>query len=235
MERKLQVQVLDFSGMFARERALFPEPDRFDFEVWDFTHLGETMCFCSEDSARQIRQRIAERSSPEAPSGRRVRWIDTGDYHYLTYFFLERQDRPFTLVLVDHHPDDQPSVFGEDILSCGGWVRTAGERLPLMEEVVHISGDAPADLTSKDFAGGRIYLSIDKDVLSRDDARTDWSQGEMRLERLLSILDLFRGADLAGVDICGGCTEAKGATQEDFAVNARTDDALLKKLELIFT
>ena len=77
--------------------------------------------------------------------------------------------------------------------------------------------------------GESVYLSIDKDVLAWADARTDWSQGVMRLDELLSLLDCFSGMDLAGVDICGGRTEAKGATEEDFAVNARADAALVDR------
>ena len=292
MKERIRIDILDFSGMFSRERALIPEPDRFDFRIVDFTGLEETMCFCGPESAAVIRQRIAEMERGAVGPGR-LHWIDTGDYHYLTYFFLERLTRPFTLVLFDNHPDDQPSVFGPDMLSCGGWVRTAMETLPNLRCVVRVGvtekipGTSPGmtesgagndvevagddgegagndgkgagnDGKTPDQVGGdekrvgngrsvidvdgerlkdvvaglaergeSVYLSIDKDVLEWADARTDWSQGVMRLNELLSLLDLFKGTDLAGVDICGGRTEAKGATEEDFAVNARTDAVLM--------
>ena len=137
MKERIRIDVLDFSGMFSRERALIPEQDRYDFRIVDFTGLEETMCFCGPGSAAVIRQKIAEMERGVDVPGR-LHWIDTGDYHYLTYFFLERLTRPFTLVLFDNHPDDQPSVFGSDVLSCGGWVRTAMESLPNLQRVVRV-------------------------------------------------------------------------------------------------
>ena len=227
------IEVLDFSGFFSGEQGLFPPEteEKFCFRLHDFRDLDGTMCFCSDESAAQIRRRLD-------PSVASLHWIDTGDYHYLTYFFLERLTEPFTLVLLDNHPDDQASAFGGDLLSCGGWVRTASERLPLLRRVVSIGTAVPVEAAARVLrevvrGGGAFYLSIDKDVLSKEYARTDWSQGSMTLPQLLDLLDLLRGTRLLGVDLCGGLTEAKGASREDFAVNARTDAALFGKLEEI--
>ena len=227
------IEVLDFSGFFSGEQGLFPTEteEKFCFRLHDFRDLDGTMCFCSDESAEQIRRRLD-------PSVASLHWIDTGDYHYLTYFFLERLTEPFTLVLLDNHPDDQASAFGGDLLSCGGWVRTASERLPLLRRVVSIGTTVPVEAAAQVLrevvrGGGAFYLSIDKDVLSKEYARTDWSQGSMTLPQLLDLLDLLRGTRLLGVDLCGGLTEAKGASCEDFAVNVRTDAALFDKLEEI--
>ena len=227
------IEVLDFSGFFSGEQGLFPSEteEKFCFRLHDFRDLDGTMCFCSDESAEQIRRRLD-------PSVASHHWIDTGDYHYLTYFFLERLTEPFTLVLLDNHPDDQASAFGGDLLSCGGWVRTASERLPLLRRVVSIGTTVPVEAAAQVLrevvrGGGAFYLSVDKDILSKEYARTDWSQGSMTLPQLLDLLDLLRGTRWLGVDICGGLTEAKGASPEDFAVNARTDAALFDKLEEI--
>ena len=259
------IQVLDFSGSFSGEAELFPKKvhDEFSFAVTDFSDLDGTMCFCSEESAAGIRLRMNDGMFMVDAGG--IHWIDTGDYHYLTYFYLEKLAGPFTLVLMDHHPDDQPSVFGGDLLSCGGWVLEAMEHLTLMRRVVTIgpdgyimvrerisSGKAPWRIVRKvdlygvdgeeDLAaaevvisetvpvGERVYLSLDKDVLSMDFSRTNWSQGGMSLSGMLRLLQLLKGRVLLGADICGGLTVAKGATGEDFAVNARTDAALLEAL-----
>ncbi|MBR5700300.1 MAG: hypothetical protein IKX37_04315 [Bacteroidales bacterium] len=245
--KTIAVTVLDFSGLFSRERALFPPELERDvhWDVLDFRSLDGTMCFCEEGSAEEIRRRLAEATStPDAAAAVLLHWIDTGDYHYLTYFFLERIDRPFELVLLDNHPDDQPSVFGDGLLSCGGWVRTARERLPMLRAVerpgpegrsargerFRIKSGMTAGVTEGMLP---VYISIDKDVLSREYARTDWSQGEMTLVELLEILERFRGREILGIDLCGGLTEAKGATAEDFAVNARLDTALISFINKI--
>ncbi|MCR5687776.1 MAG: hypothetical protein K6G58_07125 [Lachnospiraceae bacterium] len=53
-----------------------------------------------------------------------------------------------------------------------------------------------------------IYLSIDKDILSRDELVTNWDQGNMSPEVLAGILGGIcdkAGKKLLGVDICGEC------------------------------
>ena len=50
-----------------------------------------------------------------------------------------------------------------------------------------------------------VYFSIDTDVLSREDARTKWDQGELRLDSLCRLLGrLGEGRVVLGADICGG-------------------------------
>ena len=240
MTEKAVIPVLDFSGIFARERSYFPSSleDRVRWELTDFRSLGGTMCFCEKESAAKIRKEFSR-----LPDGPAIHWIDTGDYHYLTYFFLERIGRPFELWLLDNHPDDQESVFGGDLLSCGGWVRTAREQLPNLWNVVWYGGDYRIGEKEDSFAGARndshgtrnesklpVYVSIDKDVMSKDFARTDWSQGEMTLPELLTLLDALRGREVLGVDICGGLSEAKGAEEADTEMNAKTDSLLIDKL-----
>ncbi len=47
-----------------------------------------------------------------------------------------------------------------------------------------------------------IYLSIDKDVLARDVVQTNWDQGVMRLEELMTAIGLLRGRIIAS-DVVG--------------------------------
>ena len=91
----------------------------------DFSYLDGTCCYCSPESAALIRRRTAEMELHA------VHLIGTGDYHYQTLFWLERMRKPFSLILVDNHPDDQEDAFGGQLLSCGGWVRQA-RALPLL-------------------------------------------------------------------------------------------------------
>jgi arginase family enzyme len=69
------------------------------------------------------------------------------------------------------------------------------------------SFDSVADLlqaleTHLKLATMPIYLSIDKDVLSPDDAHTNWDQGVMRLSEMLQAIDLMQGR-IIGSDVTG--------------------------------
>ena len=214
--------LLDFSGLYDQEDFCPDGAVRVDLR-----DLDGTACFCDASAAAQIRSRIR----PLPAHG--LHWIDGGDYHYASLFWLEKVARPFALVLFDHHPDDQPGAFGADLLSCGSWVAAARARLPLLRGVrwIHSSSsslaatgdpscDEMADQVGHDVP---IYLSIDLDVLGPDDARTNWDQGTMTLPALKALVkDLAARHEILGIDVCGGLTEAQGATLEDLAINRRT-------------
>ncbi|MCR5326241.1 MAG: hypothetical protein K6E37_05755 [Bacteroidales bacterium] len=186
--------------------------------VLDFRDLEGSNCYCSPEAEAILRASIAK----EKLFG--VHWIDTGDYHYISKLWMERLESPFALALFDNHPDDQEGAFGEGLLSCGGWVRSAREQLPLMKHDCLNSPAIPGDMP--------VYLSIDLDVLSPSFARTDWSHGNMTPEALFRSLDaIAMNHSILGVDICGGLTAAKGAGPEDYAVNTR----MRRKLADYFT
>ena len=179
----------------------------------DFSRIEETNCYCSPESAALIRAAIAELPLHA------VHLLGTGDYHYLSLFWAERVEVPFSLVLFDNHPDDQPGAFGDGLLSCGSWVADA-RQLPECKEVVWNGIGA----SSKD-----VWLSIDLDVLSSEYAHTDWSQGDMTLPDLLSALRQLGSAhNILGVDICGGISPSKGGTREDLELNDSTVQSILE-------
>ena len=185
----------------------------------DFSSLEGTNCYCSAESAEQIRRTVAGLPL------RAFHDIGTGDYHYQTLFWLERIAEPFSLVLFDHHPDDQDGAFGEDLLSCGGWVARA-RKLPFLEKDVWIrdAADFPVLAALPELP---VYLSLDLDVLSEQYARTDWDQGAMTLDEMQTALRaLVSTRRILGVDLCGGNTVEKGASPEDLALNASTGEAL---------
>lgn len=66
------------------------------------------------------------------------------------------------------------------------------------------SVSAMLDAFAADLHGGNegIYLSLDKDVLSPEDARTNWDQGVMRMEEMLATVALLRGRIVA-TDVTG--------------------------------
>lgn len=55
-----------------------------------------------------------------------------------------------------------------------------------------------------------LWITIDKDVLSRDEATTNWDQGQMRLDQIIEALDrLAASRRIAGIDVCGEYSEPK--------------------------
>ena len=141
----------------------------------------------------------------------------------------------FDLVVFDHHPDMKWTSYGE-ILSCGCWVLRALKDIPglsrvyivgadskLMEEAYQdnpeIKGRVLYFEDSRAFkeeiekagedAAKKVYISVDKDVLSRDELFTNWDQGDMSLEELkdsLTFLKEHYGENITAVDVCGECT-----------------------------
>ncbi len=215
--------------------------------VLDFKNLEGTNCYCDPESEAEIRERL--RPYRGAP----VWWIDTGDYHYLSLFHAESPGHPYNLLVLDHHPDMQGAAFG-DILSCGGWVRTLLERDPGLRRVI-LAGVSPGLVGEAEGFGDRVavipergwiapeeilaelgeslpvFVSVDKDVLRRDDAATDWDQGSMTAENLTEILrTLTARREVCGTDICGGIPEAKGGRDEDFLLNAELNRRLAEIL-----
>lgn len=225
--------IADFSGVYEAEGFLLELQERgIPYQLVRMTDIEGTSCYCDPGSEAEIRRRLA----PWSKCG--VRWIDSGDYHYVSKILADAETEPFALVLVDNHPDDQEPAFG-GVLSCGGWVREMREGNPMLEAVWtlgpdhRIRNDAGTVDRELDreigdlFAaleGKRVYLSVDKDVLDRNAARTDWGQGIYPPAVLKGwIGDILKKLDVVAVDLCGELTPAKGATPEDLRINCMTN------------
>ena len=159
----------------------------------------------------EIRSRIASYSSGE------IHFIDSGNYHYMTRIWLEKISEPFDLLVFDNHTDMQPPAFG-GLLSCGGWIYDSVMELPLLQKIILIGPDEEAfsrvepeiqekvkflsreklqemelseilDFVKEQVGKNSLYISIDKDVLCPEDADTNWSQGDMRLEIMIRCLE----------------------------------------------
>ena len=217
------VLVTDFSGMLEAEEFLAWLEDP---EYLDWKDLEGTNCYCDPAAREQIL------SGLPVPLPR-LRWIDSGDYHYMSHLLALRETEPFHLVLLDHHPDNQEAAFG-GVLSCGSWVKALEEENPLVRDVLKIGPEGcPESIPAGWLAqrrGARVYVSLDKDILDRPWARTDWSQGTHTLEQVKSMLaELLDGTvDIAAIDICGGLSPQKGASPEDLRINRGTNIELYK-------
>jgi len=215
---------MDFSGQY----------EGCDGEYVDCRSIQGTNCYCDDIAKEELRQKIAT----YGPEG--VHFIDSGNYHYVSLLWLEKIEEDFALVLFDNHPDMQPPSFG-DITSCGGWVKEAIETLSHLKrvymvgvdeellteleplpEVVHRGLPQEEDLP--------IYISLDKDVMTEDYARTDWSQGKMELSELLNIIrGLLTNYRIIGVDICG--EKKENPSDDELQINRRTNQALIEILK----
>lgn len=212
------ISLLNFDGTLQNQTLLRNYPA----EWIDFSDLRGCRGYCTGDALRKIQNRLRARKH------RRITLIGNGNYHYVTYVLLSEIRQPFALVLFDHHTDLAPDA-ETPIISCGSWVSIALRTLPLLKRVVIVGAQVlsrsriPCNVTilSEQEAGRLsaaeiaqavrsaapglpVYISVDKDVLDRDNAATDWDQGSMTLRQLLdAIRELKRTRPLAGADVCG--------------------------------
>ena len=142
---------------------------------------------------------------------------------------LEKED--LFLAVFDHHTDMQPPAL-LPVLSCGSWIRDAAgayqnikgicvigppeasvRETEAMEHVWFVtqeelddgSGAAKIKEIFASHAGTfPVYLSVDKDILSKEELDTNWDQGNVRVDELLSLAkDCLAGRKVLAVDLCG--------------------------------
>lgn len=220
---------MNFSGIYGQEDFYKNK----SYEWIEFQNMSGCNCYCDDDARVNILEAINQNSEEK------IHFIDSGNYHYVTRLWIEKITIPFRLIVFDNHTDMQLPAFG-GILSCGGWITSALEELPFLEEVILVGPDEKAyeqverklkekviflsreklnkmtkedckvfmNNISKDLP---LYISIDKDVLCKENAETTWSQGDMTLEEMLSYLKIIieefqqSGQEVVGIDICGEC------------------------------
>jgi arginase family enzyme len=119
------------------------------------------------------------------------------------------------------------------VLSCGSWVKEMQEGNPQLRDVLSIGppegekGIPEGWLEER--RGERVYVSLDKDVMDKAYARTDWSQGTYSLEQVKQMLErIFQEMEVVAVDICGELAPSKGATPEDLRINKETNIELYR-------
>ncbi len=206
---------LDFDGTCDQEQDLCA---RYPHRLIDLRWLRQTNLYCSREAFQTIC------SSLPRPPG--VTLLGSGNYHYAALALIQRLERPFTLVLIDHHADCV-DLDAKAPLSCGCWISRAFQTVPRLTNAVMIGPPAqtadilpPAlrgrvsivpdlprpsiDRILQDIREPDVYLSIDKDVLDRSFVRTNWDQGQLALDWLLPIVEaILRKRCVRGVDICG--------------------------------
>ena len=246
MTEKNEIVLMNFTGVY-KEQEFYRE----EKISWvDVQGLSGCSCYCDGEA-----QEILEKKIADLPV-KGIHFVDSGNYHYMSLLWLKKVHRPFRLLVFDNHTDMQPPAFG-GLLSCGGWIYDSVMELPLLKRVILIGPDEEAfsrveseiqekveflsrekllemeeaqvcAFVSEHVGKLPLYISVDKDVLCKDDADTNWSQGDMRLNTLLECLKRVReicAEGIRGVDICGECDVAESGNS---ALNDRANAALLE-------
>lgn len=255
--------ILNFSKIYDQES--FYRSDKSSHFV-DLFGISGTNCMCDDEARKEILKGIAEcngsaddgADSSFLPYG--LHFIDNGNYHYVSSIYLDQVKEPFSLVVLDHHPDMQRPMF--DILSCGGWIVDVLDNNEFVRDVHVIGADRAlidkledADRQKVKFydiedAFGKepdgsikvtlpdssfpIYLSIDKDVIKKKELTTNWDQGEASAEQVLEFVRTLkeRKCRLLGVDICGECAIDQEGIELGRAI-AENDEFNKKVLEIL--
>jgi Arginase/agmatinase/formimionoglutamate hydrolase, arginase family len=216
MHRKLTF--LNFDDTYVHQDSLTAA---FPHQWIDFTGLRGTNLYCSPEAFSSIcteLDRIPDKG---------LTFIGSGNYHYVALALMREINHPFTLVLFDHHTDLNEGQIGP-LLSCGSWVSHAIKEVPELKKVIMIGPDPrtarhipqlirrqtviipdhrlpSASQLLALIPTDTVQISVDKDVLSPEEAKTNWSQGNLKTETLLALIQaIITGKSVASIDVCGG-------------------------------
>lgn len=198
-------------------------------DLWDLTQLTGTDGYLDPETERFLEQELRlKKESGDLP---RIRLLDSGNYHYLSKLLLGLEKEELFLLVFDHHTDMQPPAL-LPVLSCGSWIRDAKEQYPNIKGIC-IIGPPSASVeetepvkdvwfvTQEELDEGKgeekirkifcehaenfpVYLSIDKDILSKKELDTNWDQGNVAGKELLTYVQVaLAGRRTLAVDLCG--------------------------------
>ncbi|WP_338078436.1 arginase family protein [Clostridium tetanomorphum] len=216
---EVSVNILDFDQVYQMQ-TYFKEAH---YEWIKLSDIRNTNRYCESKALASIAKRLKKRKY------RGITFIGSGNYHYVTYLLMKDVKAPFTLILFDHHTDmkDAPC---ESLVTCGSWVSKSLERLPMLKKVIIIGTredlleSIPSYLNEKvlilskeqmgqasikeyiksSISTYNVYISIDKDVLGKSEAVTNWDQGNMKLMQLLNLIKyIAKNKRICGIDVCG--------------------------------
>lgn len=253
MEKKMKRDLLlDFTHSYSMDWVgAHPE-----LQYIDCSGIGGTDMYCTPEAEEEL-QKILEKYPLCG-----IHFFDSGNYHYMSRLFTKRMERPYQLVFFDNHTDMQPSMipdllscgaWAKQVLEEDEYLQKLVLIGPPKDSIAEIPmSDFPKEKAEKLVIISReglnewgklnkknglskelpVYLSIDKDVLSEEYARTNWDQGEMNLTTLTEIIRwIGEQFEVLGVDICG---ELPGAASYEAAevqrINESTNEKLYKLL-----
>ncbi|MFA6835003.1 MAG: arginase family protein [Fibrobacteraceae bacterium] len=240
--------IMNFSGIYPGQEFY----KRKNFKWLDCSQISGTDSYLDSGAEVEIKKLI--QSFPADG----IHFIDSGNYHYISRLWTDRIQKEFNLVVFDHHSDMQEPIFG-DVLSCGSWIKSVLDTNPFISKVflfgvseehakeigkeygnkVFVQTEKECEkfiLIPSGLFGENIYISIDKDVLGKAEAETNWDQGNLSLDIILkSIQEMSQKASIFGIDICGeaqnNLSDPLFETKQD--LNDRTNSKILEFIESI--
>ncbi|WP_164669926.1 arginase family protein [Virgibacillus doumboii] len=215
------VTLLNFDGAYKSQS--FYQNIHYDW--LELEVIPNTNLLCEKDNLLLIDEKLIERRQ----SG--IHYLGSGNHHYISYLLQSRIEKPYTLILFDHHTDTLPSP-SEELTSCGSWVLASLQHLPMLQKVfiIGVGEGAPQHIPTsvntkvvtytenslqsnfssitksiiKNIPTDSVYISIDKDVLDKKDAVTGWDHGTLGLKQMMKMVKaFFRNKDTIGIDVCG--------------------------------
>ena len=228
-------------------------------KIWDLRELRGTDGYLDPETEQFLEAELGrKKETKELP---RIRLLDSGNYHYMSKLLLGLEKEDLFLAVFDHHTDMQPPAL-LPVLSCGSWIRDAAgayqnikgicvigppeasvRETEAMEHVWFVtqeelddgSGAAKIKEIFASHAGTfPVYLSVDKDILSKEELDTNWDQGNVRVDELLSIAkDCLAGRKVLAVDLCGepSANAPEAECSAASLVNQKLYGALAAKIE----
>ncbi|WP_029320422.1 hypothetical protein [Butyrivibrio sp. AE3004] len=234
----MNITVYDFTGIYENESFDFYKEssrslliDNTGSQYVSLKSISGTNCICDDYAREEIKKKCLEASD----SFSLVRFFDNGNYHYMSNILIDLmcENTPaggnlkFDLVVFDHHTDMKWTSYGE-VLSCGSWILNTLKDKDELFRVFIIGADEDLIKETKSefpeyedraffiddvcelekYEIGKVYISVDKDVLHSDEIATNWDQGNMSIEKLENSLRYLKerfGSDILAVDVCGEC------------------------------
>ena len=145
------------------------------------------------------------------------------------------------------------------MLTCGDWVRNCIEENSRLHQVIVAGPSQKAfqqvdfhsqklkAITEEDFMSHKamvklayyqsdlpLYLSVDKDILTKRDAVTNWNQGQLDLSTLQqSLRQVLSHQRLIGADICGMPEECPSLAEQLKAeqINRQSDEKIAQTIQ----
>lgn len=186
----------------------------------DISDLKGIYTMCDEKNLEIIQSRLNKLEN------KKVFLLGNGNFHYLTFPIFENFSKKASLIVFDHHHDGGILPY-EGLVSCGSWIKNLVEQDSNVDKVYIIGASkklldnvfedekiillCEEDFTREKFAklvseieANNIYVSIDRDILSKEVLETNWDQGIFSLEDLLYCISYIREEkNIFAMDICG--------------------------------
>lgn len=97
MTKKLPIILLNFADEYDYE----PFASSRSITHVDCRDIKGVDCYCNEQGREAFHRRLAPYPA------KALHFIDSGDFHYLTEYWVSKLREPFSLIVFDHHPDMQ--------------------------------------------------------------------------------------------------------------------------------